>query len=179
MTGGFPSQKASNVVFPCHDFICVEVWDRASHWPLGDFKEIFRKVIFQLILVVDGWSISCKMVLKWMPMDLTDSKSTLVQVMAWCRQATSHYMSQCWPRSLSPYGVIRPQWVKNPVIPTMPASYPCIMVWPSDTRVRVMTLTLALTFSSVLTFHIEEILHHNRCHWYSNPIHATYLNYDD
>ena len=32
--------------------------------------------------------------------------------MAWCCQATSHYLSQCWPRSLSPYGVIRPQWVK-------------------------------------------------------------------
>ena len=31
--------------------------------------------------------------------------------MAWCRQATSHYLSQCWPRSLSPYGVTRPQWV--------------------------------------------------------------------
>ena len=29
---------------------------------------------------------SCKFVLQWMPMDLTDGKSTLVQVMAWCRQ---------------------------------------------------------------------------------------------
>ena len=43
---------------------------------------------------------------------LTDDKSTLVQVMAWCRQATSHYLSQCWPESLSTYGVTRPQWVK-------------------------------------------------------------------
>ena len=43
---------------------------------------------------------------------LNDNQSTLVQVMAWCRQATSHYLSQCWPRSLSPYGVTRPQWVK-------------------------------------------------------------------
>ena len=33
--------------------------------------------------------------------------------MAWCRQATSHYLSQCWPRSTSPYGVIRPQWVNT------------------------------------------------------------------
>ena len=33
--------------------------------------------------------------------------------MAWCRQATSHYLSQCWPRSLSPYSVIRPQWVNH------------------------------------------------------------------
>ena len=30
-----------------------------------------------------------------MPEDLTDDKSTLVQVMAWCRQATSHYLKQC------------------------------------------------------------------------------------
>ena len=30
------------------------------------------------------------------------------QVMAWCRQATSHYLSQCWPSFLSPYGVTRP-----------------------------------------------------------------------
>ena len=34
-------------------------------------------------------------------MDLTDDKSALVQVMAWCHQATSHYLSQYWPRSMS------------------------------------------------------------------------------
>ena len=33
--------------------------------------------------------------------------------MTWCRQATSHYLSQCWPRSMWPYGVTRPQWVKT------------------------------------------------------------------
>ena len=48
-----------------------------------------------------------------MPLDLTDDKSTLVQVMAWCHQATSHYLSQCWPRSMSPNGVARPQWVSS------------------------------------------------------------------
>ena len=48
-----------------------------------------------------------------MPQDLTDDRSTLVQVMAWCRQATSHYLSQCWLSSLSPYGVARPQWVNS------------------------------------------------------------------
>ena len=42
-------------------------------------------------------------------------KSTLVQVMAWCHQATSHYLNQCWPRSLTPYGVTGPQWVKPPI----------------------------------------------------------------
>ena len=45
-------------------------------------------------------------------MDLTDEKSTLVQVMVWCHEATSHYLSQCWPRSISPYDVTRPQWVQ-------------------------------------------------------------------
>ena len=48
-----------------------------------------------------------------MPLDLTDHKSTLVQVMAWCRQATSHYLNQCWHRSLPPYGVTRPHWVNG------------------------------------------------------------------
>ena len=47
-----------------------------------------------------------------MSMDLSDDKSTLFQVMAWCRQATSHYLCQCWPRSMMPCGVTRLQWVK-------------------------------------------------------------------
>ena len=45
---------------------------------------------------------------------LTDVKSTLVHVIAWCRQATSHYLNRCWPCSLSPYGITRPQWVNMP-----------------------------------------------------------------
>ena len=59
-----------------------------------------------------GWGISYEIALRWMPLDCTDDKSALVQVMAWCRQATSHYLSQCWPRSMLPNGVTRPQWVK-------------------------------------------------------------------
>ena len=48
-----------------------------------------------------------------MPQNLTNQKSTLVQVMAWCHQATSHYLSQMWPISMSPYGVTSRQWVKS------------------------------------------------------------------
>ena len=59
-----------------------------------------------------GLGISYEIALRWMPPGLSDDKSTLVQVMAWCRQATSHHLNQCWPRSLPPYGVTRPQWVK-------------------------------------------------------------------
>ena len=47
-----------------------------------------------------------------MPLDLIDDKSTLVQVMAWCHQATSHYLGHCWPSSMSPNGITMPKWVK-------------------------------------------------------------------
>ena len=40
-------------------------------------------------------------------LDLTDAKSTLVRIMAWCRQA------QCWLSSMPPYGVTGPQWDKR------------------------------------------------------------------
>ena len=48
-----------------------------------------------------------------MPQNTFEDQSTLVQVMVWCRQATSHYLSQCWLRSMSPYGISRPQWVNT------------------------------------------------------------------
>ena len=83
-----------------------------THWPLGNFNEILD-VIFKQILVFNGWGISCEIALIWMSLDFVDDQSTLVQVMAWCHQATSHYLNQYWPRSLSPYGVTRPQRVNS------------------------------------------------------------------
>ena len=84
----------------------------------GKFEWNFRYLILQIISVSDGWGFSCELALRWMSLDLTDDKSTLVQVMAWCHQATSHYLSQCWHRSMSSYGVTRPHWVK--------ATYTCL-----------------------------------------------------
>ena len=74
-----------------------------------------------------------------MPQDLTDDKSTLVQVMAWCRQATSHYLNQCWPRSLSPYGVTRPQCVNMNVLyfKVFDALHACL-VWAAVSWVHGM-----------------------------------------
>ena len=48
----------------------------------------------------------------WMPVDLIDDKSTLLQVVSYCYEAASHYLKQCIPRSTSLYGVTRPEWVK-------------------------------------------------------------------
>ena len=48
--------------------------------PLGDFS----KIIFKLILVNDGCDISFEIALRWTSLELSDEKSTLFQVMAWC-----------------------------------------------------------------------------------------------
>ena len=89
----------------------AHLWNIFNSLTPGKFEQKFKFVIFKWILMIDGWSISCEIALIWMLLDFTDDQSTLVKVMAWCRQATSHYLSQCWPRSLSPYGITRLQWV--------------------------------------------------------------------
>ena len=78
----------------------------------GTLEWNFRYVIIQGILVIGSWGISCEIALIYeSQLTLTDNESTLVQVMAWCRQAPSHYLGQCWPRSLTPHDVTRPQSV--------------------------------------------------------------------
>ena len=42
---------------------------------------------------------TCEIALRWMPENTFHDKSSLVQIMVWCHQATSHYLSHCWPRS--------------------------------------------------------------------------------
>ena len=78
---------------------------------LRDLIEIWIS-IFQSKLVIYGWGSFCKIALRWVSLDLTDDKSTLVQGMPWCRQATSLCLGQCWPRSMSPYSLTKLQWVK-------------------------------------------------------------------
>ena len=69
----------------------------------GGFRCNFENSIFKLALLIGSFRDSFNKFIRWMIQNLTYDKSTLVQVMAWCRQATSHYLSQCWPRSLSTY----------------------------------------------------------------------------
>ena len=51
--------------------------------------------------MVDCW------VIRWMSHDLSLDKPTLVQIMACCRQATSNYPNQCWPKCMISHGVLR------------------------------------------------------------------------
>ena len=47
----------------------------------------FKSIILKLVLWVDSLNTSCEVTLKWMPQNVTAKRSTLVQVMNWCRQA--------------------------------------------------------------------------------------------
>ena len=69
-------------------------------------RNLIFKCIFWYIYLMDfHWN--------WSGELATVLKSALVQVMAWCRQATSHNLNQCWLMFLSPYGVGQPQWVNG------------------------------------------------------------------
>ena len=65
----------------------------------------YQKLNFQVIIRIPILDIFCEIALRLMLKCLTNEKSTLAQVMAWCRQATSHYLIRWWARSLSLYGI--------------------------------------------------------------------------
>ena len=49
-----------------------------------------------------GYQILYAVIVMSMSQDPFDDKSTLVQVMAWCLKAPSHYQSRCWQRPTTP-----------------------------------------------------------------------------
>ena len=77
----------------------------------------YEIVIFKLILWIKILSALYKFIIRWMPRNSVDEKSTLVSVMLWCHRATSFYLSQSWPRFMLPYtstcSVTRPHWVNT------------------------------------------------------------------
>ena len=64
--------------------------------------------IFKLIILNDGLGIHHDIVIRWMPHDLTNEKSTLVILMAWNPQATRHYHTQCWTSCMSAFRISKP-----------------------------------------------------------------------
>ena len=107
-----------------------------------------------LILVIDDWCVSCEIAIRWIKLDLTDDKSTLVQVMAWCRQAASHYLNQCWPRSLPSYGVTRPQWVK-------PLSDTIWLQWAGSPLIHLLGCWPHISFTTVYLTHCSWLMPKN------------------
>ena len=68
---------------------------------LGRFGFGFKCLIFKCNIIIDILNISSWILYRQIPQVHVVHKSTLVQVMVWCHQATNHYLSQCWPRSMS------------------------------------------------------------------------------
>ena len=92
--GAASNKNIINMTFP-FQCMCTVLCKLREHWLInslapGKIQWNLRKIIFKLILVADGCDISSEIALRWTSLDLRDDKSTLVQVMAWCRQATSH-----------------------------------------------------------------------------------------
>ena len=65
----------------------------------GKYRWDFRNEIFFLGFLIDICRFCYDDALIGVSDGIIDDKSTLVQVMAWYHQATSHYLSQFWPRS--------------------------------------------------------------------------------
>ena len=78
----------------------------------GKCDSLSKNTIFKLILQKSCLCTHCTTTTRWMQQNLYNEKSTLEQVMACGIQATNSYLSQCWPRSMSLYGVTRPEWCK-------------------------------------------------------------------
>ena len=80
--------------------------------PLGDVAIILNACFFYSLYT---FAAPCEMPLRGMPQYtyLTNEKSTLVQVMAYCHEAINYYSNQCWPRSMLTYWITRPQWVNS------------------------------------------------------------------
>ena len=81
----------------------------------GDVAVILKISNFQLYIKDKYLELDIYSSPRWMPPNPIDYQSTLVKAIAWCRQATSHYLSQCWPISMLPYGITRPQWINSTV----------------------------------------------------------------
>ena len=68
-------------------------------------------VFFKPILLINIQSSPCEIDQMWMPQIRIDDESALIQVLAWYRQVTSHYLTRCWPNTVSWYGVTRALWI--------------------------------------------------------------------
>ena len=84
------------------------LWVWLTHYPLWDVALISQVYISNTTWWLISWIIEINITMEWITEDLVDGQSTLIQVMAWCRQATSHHLNQCCPRFPTPYGATTP-----------------------------------------------------------------------
>ena len=83
------------------------------NWPLGDVVVISKVKSSNTCYGLCSWLFPVKLFSGECHWKLLMKKSTLILVTAWCCQARNHYLSQCWPRSMSPYEITKTQWVNS------------------------------------------------------------------
>ena len=100
-------------------------WQKVPSWWLGLMPDLFnsldpgrcgsryKSMIFKLITQYSSLGTHSEIALRQIQQSLINEKLALDEMIAWCHQATSHYMSQCWPRSMLPYGITNTQWVTS------------------------------------------------------------------
>ena len=83
-------------------------WEYTVQTFMVAILKVYSPNTFQIKL-----STPCEIALRWITQNTFDGKPTLFQIMSWCHQATSQYLSKFLPRSKLPYGITRPQWLKK------------------------------------------------------------------
>ena len=78
-----PNKRLSQAIVP------LTYWGREK-WPP------FCSKLFQIFFLIENIWISIKISLKFVPKSPNHNIPALVQIMAWCRQVTSHYLKQRW-----------------------------------------------------------------------------------
>ena len=84
--------RASCAIYHSHAYQIIRLWETRHSSSISDLQTNNKETYLEHFL----WYY-----LIWMPWALTDDYSTFIEVMACCRQKTSHYRRQCWPRSLT------------------------------------------------------------------------------
>ena len=125
-------------------------------------------MIFILILLNDIFSALSKIVVMWMPQNSIDDKSTLVQVMAWCLMAPSHYLNQCWPSSLLSYGITKGQWVNPLILFVFDLSLSHWVLTVSGTKWTLNFSIIVKYLASEKKKKILKFLIHVHLHWWTN-----------
>ena len=111
-----------------------QIYIEANVWLTMRVFSHCLKVYLKLIIQTSDLGTHGETVLMWKPQNTIDDNLILAQVMARCHQATSHYISQCWPRAMSPYGIIRPQWDIGQVTKLRLSCYLVLLSVDSQTR---------------------------------------------
>ena len=92
----------------------TSIGEHIHTWNLGGLDAILKNAIMQISVwfyCLVSSHLMMMLGLRWMLWNLYDDMSILVQVMAWCLEATNDHQIQSWYKSMSPCDVNKPQWV--------------------------------------------------------------------